>query len=246
MGSGAKPLAAVPRHIGIIMDGNGRWATRRKLRRTLGHTRGIEAAKRIVREAIAQKIEYLSLYAFSTENWRRTEEEVSFILALVAKNLRSQYSFYRENNVCVRHSGNLEGLPSQVRDEIHRVTEETRANTAITVNLAVNYGGRDEIVRAANRALQSRQASCDRPPTQDDLLLTEETIQSHLDLPDLPDPDLIIRTGGHRRLSNFLIWESAYAELYFSNRFWPEWTGKDLRKAIHDFGSRKRNFGGTG
>ncbi|SIQ07410.1 undecaprenyl diphosphate synthase [Alkalispirochaeta americana] len=246
MGSGEKPSAAVPRHIGIIMDGNGRWATRRRLRRTRGHTKGIEAAKRIVLEAIEQNIGYLSLYAFSTENWRRTEEEVSFILALVAKNLRSQYSFYRDNNVCVRHSGNLEGLPSQVRDEIHRVTEETRNNTAITVNLAVNYGGRDEIARAANRALQHKLGSCGEPLDEAALLLTEEDIQHHLDLPDLPDPDLIIRTGGHRRISNFLIWESAYAELYFSNRFWPEWTGKDLRKAIHDFGLRKRNFGGTG
>lgn len=239
MGTEDSTEAPFPRHIGIIMDGNGRWATSRGLRRTRGHREGIEAAKRVVLAAIAENVPYLTLYAFSTENWRRAEEEVSFIMALVARNLRDQYDFYRENNVRVRHSGNLEGLPEEVRREISTVTEETRRNRAITVNLAINYGGRDEIVRAVNRIMQARAGT-----SQTHAPFTVEEIESHLDLPDLPDPDLIIRTGGERRLSNFLIWESAYSELYFSARLWPEWCGDDLRDAIVDFRQRKRNFGG--
>lgn len=237
MGIAEAGATTVPRHIGIIMDGNGRWATSRNLRRTRGHKEGIEAAKRVVLEAIQQGITYLSLYAFSTENWRRAEDEVSFIMGLVARNLRDQYDFYRENNVRVRHSGNLAGLPDQVREEIAAVTEETRSNTAVTVNLAVNYGGRDEILRAVHRILHNA-----NPANPEEI--TTEIIQANLDLPDIPDPDLIIRTGGEQRLSNFLLWESAYAELYFSTRLWPEWSGEDLREAISDFGRRKRNYGG--
>lgn len=229
------PPAAIPRHIGIIMDGNGRWASARGLARTRGHREGIEAAKRIVVGAIGHGVRYLSLYAFSTENWRRASEEVSFIMGLVARNLRSQYGFYRTNNVQVRHSGNLLGLPREVQSEIQSVSEETRSNTAIVVNLAVNYGGRDEIVRSVNRWVASREESRE---------LTEADLSAHLDLPDLPDPDLIIRTGGDRRLSNFLLWEGAYAELFFSDDFWPDWTARHLDEALADFSRRKRNFGG--
>ena len=239
MGNEEVNFAPVPRHVGIIMDGNGRWATSRGLHRTRGHREGIESAKRIVLAAIECNVEFLSLYAFSTENWRRAEDEVSFIMDLVARNLRSQYNFYREHRVCVRHSGNLERLPQVVRDEIRAVTEETRTNERITVNLAVNYGGRDEIVRAVNKVLQHKSLDGLADPA-----VTDEEIRTNLDLPDLPDPDLIIRTGGERRLSNFLLWESAYTELYFSDRLWPEWTGDDFREAVADFGRRKRNFGG--
>ncbi len=233
----AKSVAVdVPTHVGIIMDGNGRWATKRNLRRTRGHREGVEAAKRVVREAIVLGIRFLSLYAFSTENWRRTEEEVSFIMGLVARNLRSHYGFYRDNRVRVCHSGNLEGLPDEVQREIHAVTAETSEFDAITVNLAVNYGGRDEIVRAVNRWIETSGNGSQ--------MLDESEISSHLDLPQLPDPDLIIRTGGEQRISNFLLWEAAYAELYFSDRLWPEWDADDLRKAVRDFAQRKRNFGG--
>ncbi len=219
------------------MDGNGRWATARNLRRTRGHKEGIEAAKRVVLQAIARGVEFLSLYAFSTENWRRAEDEVSFIMGLVARNLRDQYDFYRDNNVRVTHSGNITGLPQEVRREIAAVSEETRENTAITVNLAVNYGGRDEIVRAVNRWIDSH--SRDGAAA-----LREADLREFLDLPNLPDPDLVIRTGGEKRLSNFLLWECAYAEFFFSPRLWPEWNGDDLDAAIEDFSRRKRNFGG--
>lgn len=235
--AGEPNVVPVPRHVGIIMDGNGRWATMRNLRRTRGHREGVEAAKRVVLEAISMGIEFVSLYAFSTENWRRTEEEVSFIMALVARNLRSQYDFYRDNRVRVCHSGNIDGLPKEVQNEIRAVTIETSNNDAITVNLAVNYGGRDEIVRAVNRWIQSDR-SAGSP------VLDESRVHEYLDLPQIPDPDLVIRTGGEMRISNFLLWESAYAELFFSERLWPEWDSGDLRGAIEDFRRRKRNFGG--
>ncbi len=225
----------VPAHIGIIMDGNGRWATRRGYRRTRGHREGVEAAKRIVLEAIRQRISVVSLYAFSTENWRRAEEEVSFIMGLVARNLRNQYDFYRENRVRVCHSGNLEALPRAVQSEIDTVVSETADFDAITINLAVNYGGRDEVIRAVNRWMADRitDQSCN-----------EDLIRAYLDHPDFPDPDLIIRTGGEKRISNFMLWECAYAELYFSDRLWPEWDAEDLQLAIADFQARKRNYGG--
>ncbi|MDA3949954.1 MAG: polyprenyl diphosphate synthase [Spirochaeta sp.] len=233
------PSVSAPAHIGIIMDGNGRWATKRNLRRTRGHREGIEAAKRVVLEAIRQEVSVLSLYAFSTENWRRAEEEVSFIMALVARNLRDQYDFYRDNRVRVRHSGDLERLPPAVRKEITAVTTETADLEAITVNIAVNYGGRDEIVRAVNRWIDSGDRSGD-----EEAACTEDAIREHLDQPEFPYPDLIIRTGGEKRISNFMLWECAYAELYFSDTLWPDWSDVDLRNAIEDFRARKRNYGG--
>lgn len=226
----------LPSHVGIIMDGNGRWARKRDLPRTKGHEQGIEAAKRVVIEAKALAIPALSLYAFSTENWRRTEEEVGFLMALLARNLRGEYNFYREHNVQVVHSGDLSALPQSVRKEIQSVTRDTAENDSITVNLAVNYGGRNELVRAVNRWLESHRETCGT--------LTADELRRHLDLPDFPDPDLIIRTGGEVRLSNFLLWGSAYAELYFSEKLWPDWEGEDFREAIRDFQRRKRNFGG--
>ena len=217
------------------MDGNGRWAAKQNLPRTKGHEQGIEAAKRVVRAAIDIGISYLSLYAFSTENWQRTEDEVGFLMALLARNLRGEYDFYRQNNVRVVHSGDISALPRSVRAEIHSVTEDTKHHDAITVNLAVNYGGQDEIVRAANRWLESRTGSEE---------LTPELLGSFLDLPAFPPPDLIIRTGGEVRLSNFLLWGSAYAEFYFSDKLWPDWQGEDLADAVEDYQHRKRNFGG--
>lgn len=225
----------VPRHVAIIMDGNGRWATARGMRRSRGHRAGVEAAKRIVLESISLGVECLTLYAFSTENWRRSKQEVSFLMGLVARHLRTEYDFYRENNVRVRHLGNLEGLPKEVRREIARVTTETAGNTAITVNLAINYGGRDEIVRAVNRWMDEHEG--------DGARLEEADLRAHLDLADTPELDLLIRTGGQQRISNFLLWECAYAELVFNDRLWPDWDGADLRAAVAEYRGRKRNFG---
>jgi len=234
--TGSPTSGASPVHIGIIMDGNGRWATTRNLPRTKGHQAGIEAVKRVILAAANAGVQYVSLYSFSTENWKRAPTEVEFLMQLVARNLRNEYDFYRDNQIRLFHSGDLSGLPKAVRKEIATVTADTRTYNGITVNIAVNYGGRNEIIRAFNRYIKD---NLDKP------LTTEDILREYLDLPDFPDPDLIIRSGGHRRISNFLLWQSAYSELYFSDKLWPDWEGSDLTAAISDFKARKRNYGGT-
>lgn len=227
----------MPRHVGIIMDGNGRWATRQSLPRHKGHREGLNAAKRTVRAARALGIEYLSLYTFSTENWKRAEEEVSFLMGLIRTHLRKEYDFYRENEVRVVHSGNLTELPNDLQDEITKVTEDTAGFHGIQVNLAINYGGRDEIVRSVNRWLHNGRGSSD---------LSHEALRAHLDLPEWPEPDLLIRTGGEQRLSNFLLWECAYSELLFTDTLWPDFGESQLRVALDDFQRRERRFGKIG
>lgn len=225
---------AVPAHAGIIMDGNGRWAKARGLPRTEGHREGLRVAKRIIRAAEDLGIRYLSLYTFSTENWKRAAEEVSFLMSLITRHLRSEFDFYRDNHIRIVHSGDAAGLPEDVREAIRSVMADTSGYDGITVNLAINYGGRDEIVRAARKLLRGGAVD-----------LSEDGFRAFLDAPDLPDPDLVIRTGGDMRLSNFLLWESAYAELYFSEKHWPDWTEEDLKKAVDSYSCRERRYGGT-
>ena len=235
-------LSCLPAHIGIIMDGNGRWARSRGKIRTAGHKEGLKAAKRVVKMASDLGIRCLTLYAFSTENWKRAEDEVFFLMKLIRYHLRKELKFYLENRVRVIYSGHLDGLPSEVRNEIVRVSERTANLEGLTVNLAINYGGRDEIVRAVNRWLASHPST----ETGRQALLTEESLAANLDQPDLPEPDLIIRTGQELRTSNFLLWEGAYAELLFSNKMWPEWRGEDLLAAVQNYQERRRRFGGHG
>ncbi|HEY9594325.1 MAG TPA: polyprenyl diphosphate synthase [Spirochaetia bacterium] len=225
----------MPRHVGIIMDGNGRWATARGMARSEGHMEGLKAAKRVVGAAVEAKLEFLSLYVFSTENWSRATQEVSYLMFLIRSNLREEYDFYRRNGVRLVHSGDIDRLPEDIRKDIRDVGRDTAHFTGLTLNLSINYGGRDEILRAFSRYA----ASGSTEP------LTEEKFSTYLDHPELPDPDLIIRTANERRLSNFLLWESAYAELYFSPKLWPDWTGDDLREALADYARRSRTFGGT-
>ncbi len=244
----------LPKHVGIIMDGNGRWAQARGMLRAQGHREGLEAAKRVVKAASDLGLGYLSLYTFSTENWRRTEKEVSYLMFLIRTHLRREYDFYRENRIRVLHSGDLGRLPPEVAREIEVVTRDTAGFTGLTVNLAINYGGRDEIVRAVNRLLANGSAGGGWPgggagdgaggagrlqP------VSEAAIRARLDHPDIPDPDLIIRTGGEYRISNFLLWEIAYAELDFSPKMWPDWNGEDLIESICRYQSRERRFGGS-
>jgi undecaprenyl diphosphate synthase len=217
------------------MDGNGRWATARGKARSEGHLEGVKAAKRVVEAAADAGLAFLSLYTFSTENWSRAADEVSYLMFLVRSYLRKEYDFYRQKGIRILHSGDLARLPADITREIEDVTRDTAHFTGLTVNLSINYGGRDEIVRAFGRYL----ASGGKTP------LTEETFREYLDHPELPDPDLIVRTANERRLSNFLLWESAYAELYFSPKLWPDWTGDDLREALVEFGRRSRTFGGA-
>jgi undecaprenyl diphosphate synthase len=221
------------------MDGNGRWAKARGLARTQGHLEGLKAAKRIVKAASDRGIAYLTLYTFSTENWKRAADEVGFIMGLVRQYLRAELDFYRENSIRIRHAGNIEGLPPEIREDITRAMEDTRGFTGMQVILALNYGGRDEIVRAVNRALDGAGGPAGTAPD-----FTEARLRSFLDNPDVPDPDLIIRTAGEFRTSNFLLWEGAYAEYHISEKFWPDFAEADLDHALASYGRRDRRFGG--
>ncbi len=235
MGNSSHVTQSIPRHIGIIMDGNGRWARSRGKPRTFGHKEGLETAKRIVKSASDLGIGFISLYTFSTENWKRTEDEVSFLMKLINQHLKKEWNFYRENRIRVVHSGDLSELPLSVRNELQEITADTGEFTGLTVNLAINYGGRDEIVRSVNKWIKAHPGES----------MSEETLKSCLDQPEMPDPDIIIRTGGEQRLSNFLLWGSAYCELIYSEKLWPDWTKDDLVEALELFSRRERRFGGA-
>ena len=224
---------SIPIHVGIFMDGNGRWAKSRGLPRTEGHREGLKTAKKIVKAAESIGIRYLTLYTFSTENWKRAEEETSFLMSLIKNHLSAEFGFYRENGIRVVHSGDITGLPTEVAKEIRLVVADTAPFTAMTVNLAINYGGRDEIIRAMRKLLAS------------DMELSEKNLTLSLDHPEIPDPDLLIRTSGEMRLSNFLLWESAYSELLFVPKLWPDFDERDLSAAIKEYQGRERRYGGA-
>jgi len=225
----------IPAHVGIIMDGNGRWAKARGLVRTQGHLEGLKTAKRIVKAASDLGIKYLTLYAFSTENWKRAAEEVGFIMGLIKQYLRAEFDFSKQNKIRVRHAGDFDGLPPDIQKELSDSIADTAGFDGMQVILAINYGGRDEIVRAFRKfAAESENAD-----------ISEAVIQNYLDNPDVPDPDLIIRSAGEYRTSNFLLWEGAYSELYISQKLWPDWDKEDLETAIADYQNRDRRFGGV-
>jgi undecaprenyl diphosphate synthase len=228
-------ISQVPTHVGIIMDGNGRWAQKRGQLRTQGHLEGLKAAKSIVKAASDLGIKYLTLYVFSTENWKRTSEEVNFIMGLVKTYLLAEFDFCRENKIRVRHSGDEAGLPKDILQEIKSVVADTSSFEGLSVILALNYGGRDEIIRAVKRMTADGKSESE---------IDEKTLQSYLDNPDVPDPDLIIRTAGEFRTSNFLLWEAAYSEYVISDTLWPDFERKDLEKAIAKYQQRDRRFGG--
>lgn len=225
---------SIPAHLGIIMDGNGRWAQARGLGRSEGHKEGLQAAKRVTKAASDAGIRVLSLYVFSTENWKRTEQEVSFLMFLLKNNLLKEWDFYRENRIRVVHSGDLDGLPAEVQEDLRQVQSDTEKFDGLMVNLAVNYGGQDEILRAVRRW-----ESDPRRPS-----MAPGVLERYLDQP-LPPVDLLVRTAGEQRLSNFLLWQSAYAEFHFSSKLWPDWTADDLALAIQDYQGRHRRFGGA-
>lgn len=223
----------LPKHVALIMDGNGRWAQQRGLARTAGHKEGLEAAKRIARAAADLGIKYITLYTFSTENWKRTQEEVGYLMGLIKAHLRAEFEFYKENQIRVQHIGDLAGLPKDVQEEIINAKKDTENFTGTTCVLAINYGSRDEITRAANKAIAAGKNK-----------LNESDISANSDLPELPDVDLLIRTGGEKRLSNFLLWQTAYAEFIFSDTLWPDYSVEEFKKGIMDFENRNRRFGG--
>ena len=227
---------AIPHHIAFIMDGNGRWATRRHLPRSMGHRAGVEALRRVVRLCDAYHVPMLTVYAFSTENWGRPADEVSALMGLLWETIRTDVDRLNREGVRLRHVGRLEGLDQDIQEAIHWMEDLTRANDKLELNVCFNYGGRAEIVDAV------RQIVAAKMPPED---VTEETISSYLYTRELPDPDLIIRTGGEMRLSNYLIWQAAYAEYYSTATLWPDFSEADFAAALDAYASRKRRFGKT-
>ena len=235
---GQTPEAApdrVPAHVGIIMDGNGRWANRRGLPRLAGHHAGTENVRRITIACADAGVECLTIYAFSTENWRRPADEVFGLMRLLAQRIDKEAAELHKNNVQIRHVGSLEGIQPRLADRIRAAVALTRNNTGLVLNVAFNYGGRREITRAVQRALATGIG-----PEE----LTEDLIDQHLDTAGLPDLDLVIRTGGEFRLSNFLLWQAAYAEYYSTPICWPDFGRDELYQAFAEFGRRVRRFGG--
>lgn len=228
----------LPKHIGIIMDGNGRWAKERNLPRTMGHRAGVETLKVIVRKASDIGIKYLTLYAFSTENWKRPAEEVNALMSLLVEYLRSELNELQKNNVIVNFIGDISKLPLPCQKILYESKKKTKNNTGLTLNLALNYGSRDEIIKAVKEI--SSEVKNGNISIDD---IDEKTIENHLYTKGMPDPDLIIRPSGELRISNFLLWQMAYSELYFSNIYWPDFKPEDLYKAIYDYQNRDRRFG---
>lgn len=230
-----EPFTKIPEHIAIIMDGNGRWANQRGLPRLAGHSAGTKNVKTILRACVEFGVKYLTLYAFSTENWTRPEDEVGGLMKLLHDSIENEFNEIHREGVRVLHIGNLEGLEKGLQSKIRNVVEQTKDNTRITFILAINYGGRDEMLHAIKQMMQAG-VSPDA--------LTPELVSRHLYTAGVPDPDLVIRTSGEQRTSNFLLWQSVYSEWYFPPMLWPDFNKEALREAILEFGRRKRRFGG--
>jgi undecaprenyl diphosphate synthase len=236
-GAGAARLPG-PQHVAIIMDGNGRWAKARGLPRAAGHERGVEALRRTVEAAPELGIRYLTVFSFSTENWRRPAAEVSALFGLLKAYVQRDLGRLKKEGVRIRVIGRREGLPADIADLVDRAERETEANSDFFLNIAFNYGGREEIIRAASKladAVQQGKLSLDA--------IDEGVFEGFLDTIDIPDPDLLIRTSGEYRLSNFLLWQAAYSELVFTDVLWPDFDKTALQQAITDFQSRERRFG---
>jgi len=230
----------LPSHVAIIMDGNGRWASRRSLPRVAGHKAGVEAVRSTVETCARMGIRALTLYAFSAENWKRPRSEVDTLWRLLRVYLRKELPNLQQNNIRLWAIGRLEGLPRPAREELQAAIDATSANQGLQVNLAINYGGRNELVDAVNSILEEAR----RERRLDQLRVDDETIASHLYTKNQPDPDLLIRTSGEMRISNFLLWQIAYSELYVTETLWPDFRRIDLLKAVLDYQKRDRRFGG--
>lgn len=229
------PVAAgqghLPRHVAIIMDGNGRWAKKRHLPRALGHKKGVETVRKIVRAAGELGLEALSLYAFSSENWKRPEDEVSDLMGLLRAFIKSDIDEFTANDVRLKIIGNYKALAPDIVDMIEDALARTADNKRTTLAVALNYGSHDELVRAARAAADQGE-------------ITTETIEANLDTADLPPLDLLIRTSGEQRLSNFMLWQAAYAEFWFTDTLWPDFTKEELADALREFATRERRYGG--
>lgn len=234
-----KNIINIPLHIAIIMDGNGRWAKSRGLNRTVGHKAGAETLKKIVEECEKLEIKHLTVYAFSTENWNRPQDEINTLMNLLREYIQKYIDEADSNNIKVDIIGDVSGLDVDIQDKIKILYEKTKTKTGLNFHIAINYGGRDEIIRAMKKMYK-------------DLLynnlnansISQEVFEKYLDTAGTPMPELVIRTSGEERISNFLLWQTAYSELYFSNKLWPDFNIDELHKALKDYQNRNRRFGG--
>ncbi len=230
-----------PEHIVVVMDGNGRWAKKRMLPRTAGHHAGVKSTRNIVEECVKAEIRALTLFAFSSENWQRPEQEVSSLMSLFISTLQSEVSSLHKQNVRMRFIGECSAFSEKLQDKIHQAEELTQLNTGLQLNIAVNYGGRWDVAQACKSIVEKVQAGVLQ--IQD---VNAEMVDQHVCLSDLPAPDLFIRTGGEQRISNFLIWQIAYTELYFTDALWPDFNSEAFLTALNWFALRQRRFGKTG
>ena len=231
-------VGAIPRHVAIIMDGNGRWATKRFMPRVAGHSEGLEAVRKIVEECVRQNVQYLTLFAFSSENWRRPPEEVGFLTKLFLKSLRKEVARLTENNIRLKMIGDLSRFGSAITEMVEFSEDKTKDCKRLTLTIAANYGGRWDILQAMQKALIAN-------PHLQATDLTESLLLPHLSMAYAPEPDLFIRTGGEQRVSNFLLWQLAYTELYFTDTLWPDFDATQLQAAFAWYAQRERRFGRT-
>ena len=230
----------LPKHVAIIMDGNGRWANQRGKQRVMGHKKGASAVRVVIEEAARKEIKFLTLFTFSTENWSRPEDEVSVLMRLLLSSLKKEFNRLTKNNIKLKSIGDSSGLPTLVSEELNYVIEKTKNNTGLTLTLALNYGAKEELTQAMKTIANKVKNSIISPEKVD-----QSTINEHLYSHYLPPVDLLIRTSGEKRLSDFLLWHIAYAELYFTTTLWPDFSKEDLNKALTNYGKRERRFGKT-
>ena len=231
-------VGAIPRHVAIIMDGNGRWATKRFMPRVAGHSEGLEAVRKIVEECVRQNVQYLTLFAFSSENWRRPPEEVGFLTKLFLKSLRKEVARLAENNIRLKMIGDLSRFGTAITEMVEFSEDKTKDCKRLTLTIAANYGGRWDILQAMQKAIITN-------PHLQAKDLTESLLLPHLSMAYAPEPDLFIRTGGEQRVSNFLLWQLAYTELYFTDTLWPDFDATQLQAAFAWYAQRERRFGRT-
>lgn len=231
-----RPATGVPRHIAVIMDGNGRWARKRLMPRVAGHRKGVEALREVIRACAERGVSHLTVFAFSSENWRRPQEEVTLLMELFLRALENEVARLHENQIRFRVIGDLSGFSERIQALIRDAEALTRNNTRLTLTVAANYGGRWDIVQAVKKLMLSGMAPG---------AINETTLAEQLSIADMPEPDLFIRTGGEQRISNFLLWQLAYTELYFTNALWPDFDAAALDAAIASYRTRERRFGRT-
>ena len=221
-----------PKHVAIIMDGNGRWGLKKKNSRNYGHTKGVEVVESIISEAISKKIQYLTLYTFSTENWKRPKNEIRFLINLLERYVKRELKKLIKKNIKLKIIGNINKFPKSLKRKLKEAEKLTKLNNKIQINIALNYGSKEEIIKSIKKVNKLS------------IPINEKNITSNLYTVDIPDPEILIRTGNRKRLSNFLLWQSSYTEIFFVTKLWPDFTNKDFSKIISQFKKVRRNFGG--